>query len=144
MSLTDFLQFAQDNFNTLLGFITVISFAININQYLAKRKTRFWFESIHYSCHSTVRSQRDGGLSADTLIHTIYLVRSQAVAGLRATGAVQRYGAYDAPHGGIIFNWFRSVYYLLLTIRRKFPNLVRGVDDRPGYQNPQRNEENNE
>ncbi len=133
MSMNDFLQFLADNLTPILAAITILSFVANVVQYKTNKNIRFILDSIYQTCYRTINVNRARERSGQELIDVIFLIRDQAVSGLRSIGVRKHYGSYDGTSSGehgLLYSTLRNIYHLLLIIRKKIPNLIQGIDDR--------------
>lgn len=129
MDTQSLLQFVSDNFAPLLAAITIISFIFNIIQYKTNRDVQFHLDSIYQSCVNTIRISSSREWTQAEYVHILYLIRIQAVSGLRSLGIKRDYGAFDQiTTQGFLYRFLASSYHTLLRVKEKWPNLIRRAE----------------
>ena len=130
MDLTLLFAFIHDNMTPLLGAMAVVSFVLNVIQHKSKRSATYFFDTIYQTCIRTIR-ERKSNRSDEELFHLFYVIRGEAVSGLRSLGVERSYGRYDhtATTIGPIYRALASGFRIAMKIREKLPDLFRRRDE---------------
>jgi hypothetical protein len=126
MDFSAFLKIIHDNLTPILTGMTIFSFVINILQYKTKKNLGFFLDSIYHTCWRTVRRNETVEKTNEELINTIFILRTQAAAGLQSIGVKRTYGLYDQVNeDGIIYRFFKKNFTLLTKIKENLPSILK-------------------
>jgi hypothetical protein len=125
MDINQLLTFISNNFTPLLTAISVLSFILNIIQYKTNRDVQYHLDSILQSSINGIRMGRERDWSKEEFIHILYLIRIQAVSGLRSIGIRRGYGMFDeVTNQSWLYRFMENTYKIMVDVKRGLPKLM--------------------